>query len=336
MTRLLEIQYRVVDAELALTPKILAREIWDGLVAFARRYNIHAEPYIAELLKTGFSSGAWIAEPEKISFAFPVHASQEDLYWAMRLGLSFHRGTLDKLASQLGIEILNDENRKGELELSKQALNGTFLLKALMPDTEQESEFVLQTLGPDIHQSQSASDYILASLSPSLEGLAAVASASQQLGWYRCARGLFEVGGRFRADLGPQELESLVADASQQAFDSSQAEAAWIAFRAGLGIELNEVSGYMDKPAPIPDSLVEFVGYGSWSLAQAEGLVAVFRTGLSLRSELDEAIASSTYNMFRDKDSLWEARSVLRKLEESGLGDSAQIAARALEFFERN
>ncbi|QED27485.1 hypothetical protein FRD01_09580 [Microvenator marinus] len=319
MTRTLEIRYEVVDPGLALTPKIIARELWDGLVMFARRYQVEAGPYI----------GTSRADETTVVFEFPVNESQDQLYWAFRLGLSFYRGTLDKLSSQLGIELKNVVERASELAQAREQIEGTFLFKALLPDDETQSTFVADALGEDIHQSQRAVDFILASHRPSVEALVAVSEASKKLGWYRCARGLYEVGKRLRSEIEVEELEAVTAA-------SPEASAAWVALRASLGLRMDEVKALIKESEPVPESLVEFVGYESWTPSQAEELVSIFRGVLGQRAELDEALASSTYNVFRDKESLWEARSILRALEESGKGESALIASRALEFFERN
>jgi hypothetical protein len=159
--------------------------------------------------------------------------------------------------------------------------------------------------------------------------LVAVSKASKKLGWYRCARGLYEVGKRLRSEIEVEELEAVTAA-------SPEASAAWVALRASLGLRMDEIKALIKESEPVPESLVEFVGYESWTPSQAEELVSIFRGVLGQRAELDEALASSTYNVFRDKESLWEARSILRALEESGKGESALIASRALEFFERN
>lgn len=326
MTRTLEIRYEVVDPDLALTPKIIARELWDGLVMFARRYQVEAGPYI----------GTSRADETTVVFEFPANESQDQLYWAFRLGLSFYRGTLDKLSSQLGIELKNVVERGDELAQAREHLEGTFLIKALLPDDETQRVFVDDVLGEDIHQSQRAADFILASHRPSIEALVAVSKASKKLGWYRCARGLFEVGSRLGAEMSVHELEDFLKEARVILPDSPEAGAAWVALRASLGLEMHEIKSLVEESEPIPESLVEFVGYRSWTQSQAEELASIFRSVLGQRAELDEALASSTYNVFRDKESLWEARSLLRALEESGKGESALIASRALEFFERN
>lgn len=319
MTRTHEIRYEVVDPGLALTPKIIARELWDGLVMFARRYQVEAGPYV----------GTSRADASTVVFEFPANESQDELYWAFRLGLSFYRGTLDKLSSQLGIELKNVVERASELAQARERIEGTFLFKALLPDDETQSAFVADALGEDIHQSQRAVDFILASHRPSVDALVAVSEASKKLGWYRCARGLYEVGKRLRSEIEVEELEAVTAA-------SPEASAAWVALRASLGLRMDEIKALIKESEPVPESLVEFVGYESWTPSQAEELVSIFRGVLGQRAELDEALASSTYNVFRDKESLWEARSILRALEESGKGESALIASRALEFFERN
>lgn len=319
MTRTLEIRYEVVDPDLALTAKIIARELWDGLVMFARRYQVEAGPYI----------GTSRTDDTTVVFEFPADESQDQLYWAFRLALSFYRGTLDKLSSQLGIELKNEVARANELVQAREQIEGSFLYKALLPDDETQSAFVADALGEDIHQSQRAVDFILASHRPSVEALCAVSEASQKLGWYRCARGLYEVGKRMRSEMPVEELEALSAS-------SSEAKAALVALRASIGLRIEEIRELIKESEPVPESLVEFVGYESWTPSQAEELVSIFRSVLGQRAELDEALASSTYNVFRDKDSLWEARSILRALEESGKGESALIASRALAYFERN
>src|SRR5690606_31089332 len=156
---------------------------------------------------------------------------------------------------------------------------GTFLFKALLPDDETQSAFVADALGEDIHQSQRAIDFILASHRPSVEALVAVSKASKKLGWYRCARGLYEVGKRLRSEIEVEELEAVTAA-------SPEASAAWVALRASLGLRMDEIKALIKESEPVPESLVEFVGYESWTPSQAEELVSIFRGVLGQRAEL--------------------------------------------------
>lgn len=332
-----EVRFELVieDPEIALPPRLLHRELWDSMLSFVQRYNAIESAYLTHLSKIGFAQGLWRANAQELVYGFEDSPLS---YHAFQLAQVFHKTTLERLAEQLGVR-LKEPHLSAEAALASAALElpDAVMCKMLLPEPEFELKFCADSASDDIHVSADGVEYLLTSLNPSNEALLALSRAASQQGWYRQARAMFELGRRLKEDRHPFLTGTLHAEHSDL---SNEALAALTACLAGLPLDsqtrFKSLVSLLDREFPVSESAVEFLGYGTIHTGDFDALTDALRNLLGLRASLDEAVALTLYNVFREVGAPWQARSVLRALQERGLGDSADIAERALSWFSRD
>lgn len=332
-----EVRFETVveDPEIALPPKLLHRELWDSMVSFVQRYEALEPTYLMDLAKTGFERGLWQADPKHLVYSFPDSALS---FHAFQLAQVFHRTTLERLAEQLGVKLKAPHvTPEAALASAKLELTDAVICKMLLPEPEFEAKFCADAASEDIHVSADGVEYLLTCLKPSNDALLALAQASVRQGWYRQARAMFELGKRLSADRESFLLGTIRANDSTLANEAIASLAACV---AGLPLDsrtrFEVLLDLKDRAYPVAEVAIEFLGYGTIHTGDHDVLIDTLRGIIGLRASLDEATALTLYNVFREEGASWQARSVLRTLQENGLGDSAEIAERALSWFARD
>jgi len=343
----LRIPYKVTDPDLALATKILLREVWDSMHGFLRPYTTLPKAYLNRIQKDAIAAGWWSAKSGELIFVFPDPSDLElepeaaevasvDVLAMVSFQIAsiFHRKTLDRLAEQLGVELgASPVGMEEALAIAEAAFPGLELCLKLRPEGVAEAEFIVAAQSSDIHESAQGVEFLLASHNPSNDGLLALAGAAKSQGWYRQARAMFELGQRLESERSDWML------GQAKSLEEPEARAALVACFAGLplpsDVRLSSLLELFEEPFPVAEAAVEFCGYGTIDAADLDSLADSLKPIIGRRDELDEAIAMTIYNVFRESSPPWQARSILRELEESGRGDSAAIAERALTWFAR-
>lgn len=204
----------------------------------------------------------------------------------------------------------------------------------LRPDPPHEGEWVDQLIrGSDQNAAERAAWFLFQSASPSDDAIIALSSNATVRNMYRHARSMFELGKKLDAT----RFEGLLGRFATM--EDRHARAALIACIAGLPVDaarrVEVLSELIADGGIIAATAVEFLGYGTIPASLRERFAEQLTRVVGESEELDYAIALTLYNVFREESRLpREVRQAFERLASSS-GDGADIATRALSWFDR-
>ncbi|MFP4598185.1 MAG: hypothetical protein ACOC9W_00255 [Persicimonas sp.] len=228
---------------------------------------------------------------------------------------------------------LSEEARRQVEQVVDSGLCACGMCARLRPDEEFEARWRLRLSDAPEVRARQALQYLLQSVSPSREAIVDLAGFAPRANIYRHTRQLFEFGKRLDADrLG------FVRESIEEA-DDPRIEAALVALMAGLPLDAETRTDVLieafDAESPVAETAVEFLGYGPVAPDRLDDLVEQLEQRAGDSQDLDHAIALTLYNLFRSVD--YPPRSVKETLERVAgrAGEAADVATRALSWFER-
>ncbi len=228
---------------------------------------------------------------------------------------------------------LSEQARKKVGQVIESGLCACGMCARLRPDTQWEEQWREELEDAPEIRARQALQYLLQSVSPSREAIVDLAGFAPRANIYRHARQLFEFGKRLDADMLGFVRERI------EAADDPRIEAALVALMAGLPIDTETRTDMLvaafDEQSPVAETAVEFLGYGPVAPDRLDDVVEQLEQRAGDSRDLDHAIALTLYNLFRSVD--YPPRSVKKTLERiaGGAGEAADVATRALSWFER-
>lgn len=227
---------------------------------------------------------------------------------------------------------LDDERRRLVEEAREQNRCGCRMCQQMRPDDEWEQTWREALNSPDIEQRREARWFILHSANPSTDAIMAAARDNELASLYRHLRSMNALGRRLPAERH-EELSRAILET-----DDGTVQASLVACIAGMLLEPEQrvevLRGMFDKPSPVVETAVEFLGYGELPDASRLSITEDLESRVGESDDLNYAIALTLYNIYRSEDyPPGVVKDTLQRLSRQP-GEAADVAERALSWFE--